>query len=43
MAKNNIPCHCNAEAALYVLGKREKQKQIDGRKIDFKNQTKQYS
>ena len=44
MAKNNIPCHCNAEAALYVLGKRENQKQTDdGRIIALRNQTKQYS
>ena len=33
LAKNNTASIVNTEAALYVLGKREKQKQMDGRKI----------
>ena len=40
LAKNNTASIVNTEAALYVLGKREKQKQIDGRKIALQKPNK---
>ena len=43
LAKNNTASIVNTEAALYVLGKRGKQKQIDGRKLALQKPKKQYS
>ena len=40
LAKNNTASIVNTEAALYVLGKREKQKQMDGRKIALQKPNK---
>ena len=40
IGQNNTASIVNTEAALYALGKREKQKQIDGRKIALQKPNK---